>query len=125
MLDHQDISPVNRPATSTEQPASNRQTYSPEREALGVVATGIELVDPPPARCGSATSPHRIGLHAGHLCPYPPRTGTSDLGLSVREPCRYGPNLIDYGSYTRSRQCDREAAVALYYGNGVLTCLGF
>lgn len=28
--------------------ANIRQIYPPEREALGVVAIGIELVDPPP-----------------------------------------------------------------------------
>lgn len=34
-------------ATRDEQLANIRQIYPPEREALGVVAIGIELVDPP------------------------------------------------------------------------------
>jgi ASC-1-like (ASCH) protein len=35
--------------TREEQLANIRQIYPPEREALGVVAIGIELVDPPRA----------------------------------------------------------------------------
>lgn len=47
MFDHQDIASVNPTATRAEQLANIRQIYPPEREALGVVAIGIELVDPP------------------------------------------------------------------------------
>ena len=47
MFDHEEISSVNPLATRTEQLANIRQIYPPEREALGVVAIGIELVDPP------------------------------------------------------------------------------
>lgn len=34
-------------ATRDDQLADIRQIYSPEREVLGVVAIGIELLDPP------------------------------------------------------------------------------
>ena len=47
MFDHQDVASVNPLATRDEQLANIRQIYPPEREALGVVAIGIELVDPP------------------------------------------------------------------------------
>jgi ASC-1-like (ASCH) protein len=47
MFDHQDVASVNPTATRAEQLANIRQIYPPEREALGVVAIGIELVDPP------------------------------------------------------------------------------
>ncbi|SEO83589.1 ASC-1 homology (ASCH) domain-containing protein [Amycolatopsis saalfeldensis] len=47
MFDHQDVASVNPLATRAEQLANIRQIYPPEREALGVVAIGIELVDPP------------------------------------------------------------------------------
>ena len=46
MLDHEDLASVNPLATREEQLASIRQIYPPEREALGVVALGIELVNP-------------------------------------------------------------------------------
>ncbi len=46
MFDHEDVASVNPLATRDEQLANIRQT-PPEREALGVVALGIELVDPP------------------------------------------------------------------------------
>jgi len=49
MFDHQDVASVNPLATREDQLANIRQIYPPEREALGVVAIGIELVDPPPA----------------------------------------------------------------------------
>jgi ASC-1-like (ASCH) protein len=47
MLDHESVTSVNPLATRDEQLANIRQIYPPEREALGVVAIGIELVDPP------------------------------------------------------------------------------
>ncbi|MFD2422492.1 ASCH domain-containing protein [Amycolatopsis pigmentata] len=46
MFDHESVSSVNPLATREEQLANIRQIYPPEREALGVVAIGIELVDP-------------------------------------------------------------------------------
>ncbi|HEX6402020.1 MAG TPA: ASCH domain-containing protein [Pseudonocardiaceae bacterium] len=47
MFDHEKIASVNPLATREEQLANIRQIYPPEREALGVVAIGIELVDSP------------------------------------------------------------------------------
>lgn len=47
MFDHEDVASVNPTATRAEQLANIREIYPPEREALGVVAIGIELVDPP------------------------------------------------------------------------------
>jgi ASC-1-like (ASCH) protein len=47
MFDHESVTSVNPLATRDEQLANIRQIYPPEREALGVVAIGIELVDPP------------------------------------------------------------------------------
>jgi ASC-1-like (ASCH) protein len=47
MFDHEPVASVNPTATRDEQLANIRQIYPPEREALGVVAIGIELVDPP------------------------------------------------------------------------------
>jgi ASC-1-like (ASCH) protein len=47
MFDHESVTSVNPTATREEQLTNIRQIYSPEREALGVVAIGIELVDPP------------------------------------------------------------------------------
>jgi ASC-1-like (ASCH) protein len=47
MFDHERVGSVNPLATREEQLANIRQIYPPEREALGVVAIGIELVDPP------------------------------------------------------------------------------
>lgn len=49
MFDHEKVASVNPLATRDEQLANVRQIYPPEREALGVVALGIELVDPPRA----------------------------------------------------------------------------
>ena len=49
MFDHEEVASVNPLATRDEQLANIRQIYPPEREALGVVALGIELVDPPRA----------------------------------------------------------------------------
>ena len=46
-FDHEEVASVNPLATRDEQLANIRQIYPPEREALGVVALGIELVDPP------------------------------------------------------------------------------
>lgn len=50
MFDHEDVASVNPLATRDEQLANIRQIYPPEREALGVVALGIELVDLPHTR---------------------------------------------------------------------------
>ncbi|HEY6422375.1 MAG TPA: ASCH domain-containing protein [Pseudonocardiaceae bacterium] len=47
MFAHESVASVNPLATRDEQLANIRQIYPPEREALGVVALGIELVDPP------------------------------------------------------------------------------
>lgn len=47
MFDHESVASVNPHATRDEQLANIRQIYPPEREALGVVAIGIELVDKP------------------------------------------------------------------------------
>lgn len=47
MFDHEELASVNPLATRDEQLANIRQIYPPEREALGVIAIGIELVDPP------------------------------------------------------------------------------
>ncbi|MGH8966752.1 MAG: ASCH domain-containing protein [Actinomycetes bacterium] len=47
MFDHEDVAAVDPLATRDEQLANIRQIYPPEREALGVVAIGIELVHPP------------------------------------------------------------------------------
>jgi ASC-1-like (ASCH) protein len=47
MFEHEEVASVNLLATREEQLANIRQIYPPEREALGVVAIGIELVDPP------------------------------------------------------------------------------
>lgn len=47
MFDHEPVASVNPTATREDQLANIRQIYPPEREALGVVAIGIELIDPP------------------------------------------------------------------------------
>jgi ASC-1-like (ASCH) protein len=47
MFDHESVASVNPLASRDQQLANIRQIYPPEREALGVVAIGIELVDPP------------------------------------------------------------------------------
>ena len=47
MFDHESVTSVNPTATREERLTSIRQSYPPEREALGVVAIGIELVDSP------------------------------------------------------------------------------
>jgi hypothetical protein len=47
MFDHQSVVSVNPLATRDGQLANIRPIYPPEREALGVVALSIELVDPP------------------------------------------------------------------------------
>lgn len=54
MFDREAAASVNPLATRAEQLANIRQIYPPEREALGVLAIGIELVDPP--RTEPATS---------------------------------------------------------------------
>ncbi|ONI91476.1 hypothetical protein ALI22I_08855 [Saccharothrix sp. ALI-22-I] len=54
MFDHEQVSSVNPTATREEQLANIRQIYPPEREALGVVAIGIErrafVMSGPPVR---------------------------------------------------------------------------
>ncbi len=47
MFEHESVTSVNPTATREEQLTNIRQIDPPEREALGVVAIGIELVDPP------------------------------------------------------------------------------
>ena len=47
MFAHESVASVNPLATREEQLANIRQIYPPEREALGVVAIGIELLEPP------------------------------------------------------------------------------
>ncbi|MGH3935547.1 MAG: ASCH domain-containing protein [Pseudonocardiaceae bacterium] len=47
MFDHESATSVNPLATRDEQLANIRQIYPPEREALGVLAIGIELADLP------------------------------------------------------------------------------
>ena len=47
MFDHEEVAAINPLATRDEQLANIRQIYPPERETLGVLAIGIELVDPP------------------------------------------------------------------------------
>lgn len=77
MFDHESVASVNPLATREEQLANIRQIYPPDREALGVVATGIELVfphrggpcgytattslSPDPATAGYLTGPSRPG----------------------------------------------------------------
>ena len=46
MLDHESLASVNPLATREEQLADLRRIYPPEREALGVVAIGIDRVGP-------------------------------------------------------------------------------
>jgi ASC-1-like (ASCH) protein len=46
MFDHEPVASVNPTATREDQLRNIRQIYPPEREALGVVAIGIELLDP-------------------------------------------------------------------------------
>ncbi|HEY4454119.1 MAG TPA: hypothetical protein VGN81_07405 [Pseudonocardiaceae bacterium] len=47
MFDHESVASVNPLASREDQLTNIRQIYPPEREAIGVVAIGIELVDPP------------------------------------------------------------------------------
>jgi ASC-1-like (ASCH) protein len=47
MFDHESVASVNPLASREDQLANIRQIYPPEREALGVVAIGIQLVGPP------------------------------------------------------------------------------
>ncbi|GAA1441640.1 ASCH domain-containing protein [Nocardiopsis tropica] len=49
MFDHEPVSSVNPTATREDQLRNIREIYPPEREALGVVAIGIELMDAPPS----------------------------------------------------------------------------
>lgn len=46
MFDHESATSVKPTATREEQLANIRQIYLPEREAIGVIAIGIQLVDP-------------------------------------------------------------------------------
>lgn len=46
MFEHEPISSVNPNASKDDQLRNIREIYPPEREALGVVAIGIELVEP-------------------------------------------------------------------------------
>lgn len=57
MFDHESATSVNPTATCEEQLANIRQIYPPEREAVGVVAIGVELVESPAA--GHAAEPAR------------------------------------------------------------------
>ncbi|MFG3343351.1 ASCH domain-containing protein [Glycomyces sp. NPDC048151] len=50
MFDHESVASVNPTATRESQLANIRQIYPPEREAMGVLAIGIELIDPPRLR---------------------------------------------------------------------------
>jgi ASC-1-like (ASCH) protein len=52
MFDHEAVDSVNPMATREDQLRNIRQIYPPEREALGVVAIGIELLDPPQEPAG-------------------------------------------------------------------------
>jgi ASC-1-like (ASCH) protein len=47
MFDHELVGSVNPTASREDQLANIRQIYPPEREALGVMAIGVELVDSP------------------------------------------------------------------------------
>jgi ASC-1-like (ASCH) protein len=67
MFDHESVASVNPLATRAEQLANIRQIYPPEREALGVVAIGIELVNlgdrhTPAARSLGIVTPARLGV---------------------------------------------------------------
>jgi ASC-1-like (ASCH) protein len=46
MFGHEEVTSINPLTTRDEQLANIRQLYPPEREALGVVAIGIELIAP-------------------------------------------------------------------------------
>lgn len=50
MFDHESVDSVNPTATREDQLANIRNIYPPEREAVGVLAIGLELVDPPRPR---------------------------------------------------------------------------
>jgi ASC-1-like (ASCH) protein len=52
MFDHESVSSVNPTATREDQLRNIRQIYPPDREALGVVAIGIELFSSPTSTCG-------------------------------------------------------------------------
>lgn len=74
MFHHEQVASVNPLATVEDQLVNIRQIYPPEREALGVVAIGIELLEPPrPAwrrteptsRWVSAGEPVLTGLDGG------------------------------------------------------------
>ena len=58
MFDHESASSVNPTATRAEQLANIRQIYPPEREAIGVVAIGIELAEPPAAGDDTESARH-------------------------------------------------------------------
>lgn len=52
-FDHESVASVNPTATRESQLANIRSIYPAEREAAGVLAIGIELVDPPRARAAT------------------------------------------------------------------------
>lgn len=58
MFDHENLAAVNPTATRTEQLANIRQIYPPEREALGVIALGIELHHPSKHSDGEPATPN-------------------------------------------------------------------
>ncbi len=58
MFNHESVASVNPLATREEQLANIRQIYPPEREALGIVAIGIEPVDSPCATAESSSDNH-------------------------------------------------------------------
>lgn len=64
MFDAESVASVNPLATREEQLANIRQIYPPEREALGVVAIGIELVERAAVPPGSVTSSRRSSRSA-------------------------------------------------------------
>jgi ASC-1-like (ASCH) protein len=64
MFNHESVTSVNPLATREEQLANIRQIYPPEREALGVVAIGIELVGPPRDR--DSRTPARLRAEVDH-----------------------------------------------------------
>jgi ASC-1-like (ASCH) protein len=47
MFEHEPVESVNPTATREDQPRNIRQIYPPEREKIGVVAIGFELLEPP------------------------------------------------------------------------------
>lgn len=52
MFAHESVAGVNPTASRKDQLRNVRQIYPPDRETLGVVAIGIELLDPPREQVG-------------------------------------------------------------------------